>query len=352
MNFDSLPKLQRDLMHLQSFSVVNNFVRRHFSEDGDLTSSALKIGAKNYLLAQDSFPAIIEWRICDHSAFITRLYALYESYVLDLVRKWLVFLPTAFPKWDDLPDPLCNNYRSGVGVLLQKYGGPRTNHLTVESIVGSIHNGLSGNPLYHLIPEAFFLELPNLREDDIIKLLNKVGVTQTKNWLNDKSSPLGEFCQSNSCTVASKLKEFIGWRNDCSHKYIEIVEVLGLSELKNLSEFVLRICQTLTELILHNMTDYGERVGHYERLGTITEYLPKPDANIVKMHKVSISKGEDIFFKNDTSCRSAKINSIQENGVELTSIFSAEGSELGIKFSEKIEKGSIVLRRIQAAIKA
>src|SRR4051812_36175431 len=49
-------------------------------------------------------PDKLDWQIYDHCAALTRLYAVYEQYVGDLVGEYVRLLPTLYSKYADLPE--------------------------------------------------------------------------------------------------------------------------------------------------------------------------------------------------------------------------------------------------------
>ncbi|MEG3864034.1 MAE_28990/MAE_18760 family HEPN-like nuclease, partial [Microcoleus sp. herbarium12] len=59
-----------------------------------------------------------EWRIYDRSAVVTRLYAIYERFVEDLISDWLRGMPDLVPRYSDLEEKIQNTHREGIGRLL------------------------------------------------------------------------------------------------------------------------------------------------------------------------------------------------------------------------------------------
>lgn len=50
----------------------------------------------------NNIPDEREWQIYDHCAVVTRLYAIYERFVEDLIAAWLENLPNIVNKYSDL----------------------------------------------------------------------------------------------------------------------------------------------------------------------------------------------------------------------------------------------------------
>src|SRR5206468_10437199 len=111
-----------------------------------------------------------------------------------LVTEWLAALPALFPDYSKLPPGVTANHRAGIGQLLQKYGGPRTEKFTELGLVGPLYKGLSGSgDKYALIPEAFFFDLRNLRQDELCNLFGRVSLSELHSWLGNHSG-LNAYC--------------------------------------------------------------------------------------------------------------------------------------------------------------
>jgi MAE_28990/MAE_18760-like HEPN len=50
----------------------------------------------------EGVPSELEWQVYDHCAVVTRLYAIYERFVEDLIAEWLELLPDIVTKYSDL----------------------------------------------------------------------------------------------------------------------------------------------------------------------------------------------------------------------------------------------------------
>ena len=63
-------------------------------------------------------PELTDGRVYDHCAVVTRLYAIYETFVEDLIRDWLILLPELYPNYLNLEESIRNTHQIGVGRLL------------------------------------------------------------------------------------------------------------------------------------------------------------------------------------------------------------------------------------------
>jgi hypothetical protein len=342
MDLFGLDVLRRNIAQLKLLYQVNESTRKHFSEDGDLTEIAQKIGAYNYLNAQNLMPSQLEWRVHDYSAFITQLYALYESFVYDLIKQWLGYLPKFFPNWIDLSPSVVESYRAGVGNLLQKFGGPRTEHLSQLSLIEGLYFGISGSGAYSFVSEAFFIGLQNLRESELSNLCTKVGLINYSQWFSNGPSDLNSMCSAQGFTVVSKLKNFIECRNECAHGAIEISDILSANELFILSDFVFQLCSSLAQFVLWNLSEIAEKKGMSQRIGRVTEYLQKAKASIVTTDETGLNIGDTVLIKNNFHCYYDTVLSMQYKDTDIVFISTNNGDEIGLRLDRVTRRGTTI----------
>lgn len=64
------------------------------------------------------FPNEKEWRLYEHCAVVTRLYAIYENFVEKLISAWLQNLPQLVENYLNLDERIKNTHQEGIGRLL------------------------------------------------------------------------------------------------------------------------------------------------------------------------------------------------------------------------------------------
>jgi hypothetical protein len=74
----------------------------------------LRIGAPNKLA----------WQILDSSAAVTRIYALWEQAICDLVEEYISQISRLHPSYAELAEAIRINHRVGVGYILSKWRRP------------------------------------------------------------------------------------------------------------------------------------------------------------------------------------------------------------------------------------
>ncbi|QLE54412.1 MAE_28990/MAE_18760 family HEPN-like nuclease [Nostoc sp. TCL26-01] len=286
-------------------------------------------------------PTAKEWRVYDHCSAITRLYAIYESFVEELISDWLILLTELYPCYSNLEEKIRNTHRVGVGKLLTELNKHRYKHLSSEKVVQGLFYGTSGEKKYELLPDAFLIHEQNLRKDALVRLFANAGISDAWVWVENHRSIkyfLKEIRGSQN-TVEGELNEFIGYRNDAAHGFPD--EVLGASALLELCDFVDALSQALAELITYQVIKRKELIGQIREVGKITEWFKKPNAGVAIVEEIKLSIGNKIFLVNEETscCYLVAINSIQLNGNPVNDLQTTAGMEVGLKFDLSAKQG-------------
>ena len=124
---------------------------------------------------------------------VTRLYAIYERFVENLVGDWLGLLPGLFPRYSDLEESIQNTHQMGVGRLLIEMKKNRYGHLSIEEVVRGLFRGVTGEE-YQLLLDAFLLHEQNLRRQPLEKLFADAGIPNAWAWVEKhKTCPKYKF---------------------------------------------------------------------------------------------------------------------------------------------------------------
>lgn len=291
-------------------------------------------------LLQD-IPKATEWRIYDHCAVVTRLYAIYESFVEELIRDWLILLPELYPQYSDLDETIRNNHRLGVGKLLTELNKNRYEHLTLEKVMQGLFYGANGEKQYELLPDAFLIHEQNLRREPLERLFANVGISNAWKWI-EKHRAIKYFLEEirgNQNTTDGELNEFISYRNDAAHGFPD--DVLGASALLELCDFVDALSQALAELVTYELIKCKESIGQIREIGKITEWFKKPNAGVAKVEEINLSVGNRLFLVNEETscCYLVTIISIQINDSSVNDLQTTTGMEVGLKFDLSAKTG-------------
>ena len=160
---------------------TNDKLRRIVFRDS-LTRQNLEENAEFAALIE-GIPSEREWLVYDRCAVVTRLYAIYERFVEDLISDWLQLIPVLVSSYSDLGENIQNTHRQGIGRLLVDLNKNRFQHLSVEKVVQGLFCGITSTGKYELLPEAFLLHEQNLRKEVLEKLLADAGIENAWKWV-------------------------------------------------------------------------------------------------------------------------------------------------------------------------
>jgi MAE_28990/MAE_18760-like HEPN len=296
----------------------------------------------------DIAPPLTEWRIYDHCSVVTRLYAIYENFVEDLIKDWLISLPDIYSSYFLLEESIKKTHRDGVGHLLLKKDYKRYQHLTESQIIKGFFNGISSIEniqceKYELLADAFLIYEQNLRKDSLEKLFNGVGIKNTWNWV-DNHREIKQYIQEirgNENVPEKELEQFIEYRNEAAHG-TPVDQLLGSNNLLNFCVFIEALCKALTELVMYKIIQGKLSIGEIKKIGTIAEWYDRPKAAVATIVKGStLSLGDNIYLVSESrsQCCLARIESIQINSqVQNFVRIEEDEKEIGLKFNVNVKK--------------
>jgi hypothetical protein len=302
-------RLRNELAAIRTIVEFYEHVGLHFQNEDPLDEAAKAGNAKEYLRARQSLPQKLARVIFNHCAFVTRLYAVYEQFVLDLAAEWVRLLPRFYGDYASLDEKVRNEYRVGIGNLLQKYGGPRTDHLSELNLVTGLYEGLNSSPGYSLLPDAFFFDLNNLKENELSRLFERIGLDGVKSWLAN-FPPLVAHCETAEASVQSRLKTLVEYRNDAAHSGADVDDLLGLTECASYLEFIERLCEGLFQFVLAACVRRAIPISKCQCLGTVTEFFKKAGASVIKMEPAILILKDAVIALGPTACVSITIESL------------------------------------------
>jgi len=289
-------------------------------------------------------PTKAAWQVYDHCAAFTRLYAVYEQFIEDLVSEYLRMLPALYPRYEDLPPNVTRQHRVGVGQILLRFGkdGP-FKELQEREIIQGISEGLLGRPSYTLFPQAFLTDPQNYRSETVIKLFSYVGFENCWPWV-DKHPLMGTFMELHrdpNETPKTLLHEFVEYRNKASHTVVR--DIVATEEIKSIADFVVVLSETLAQLVMKQVVGRKKALGEAMAVGSV---LHRFTGNIVgaKMWAGEIATGDELIVVQKQACFRATVLSIQVHQTPCEGLTVQEGQEIGIGLSEKVNVNAELVR--------
>lgn len=303
-----------------------------FSSDSATKVELLENPEFNLLL--NVVPDERNWQVYDRCSVVTRLYAIYEKFVKNLISDWLALLPDLVPNYSNLEKSIQQTHQQGVGRLLQELKKNRFQHLTAEKVVRGLFSGITANEKYELLPDAFLLQEQNLRKDVLEKLFTDAGIENTWKWVMNHRNikRFLEEVRGSQNTAEGELNQLVSYRNDSAHGSGN--EILGTKDLLSLGDFIDVLCQALADLVTYHVILHKTLTNRARNIGKITEWFNKPKAGVAKLKDIRLSVGNPLFLVNESIsyCQLAKVESIQINDVSQDEVEIATETEVGLKF--------------------
>jgi MAE_28990/MAE_18760-like HEPN len=275
-----------------------------------------------------------EWLSYENCAAVTRLYAIYESFVEDLITAWIQELPKLVPNYADLDERIKETHIDNVGRILRDRNKQRFSELKPSEIISGLYKGVINVHPYELLTEAFTIHDRNLRKEDLDELLKNAGICQnTWNWVKNSRNIktfIRDVIQEN--TAEGLLRELIDYRNNAAHG-ISINIILGVDELLQLCDFIEMICESLAELATYQLLLKQEKQGQAMKIGAITEWFKKSQAGVAKISSSKLKLGDRLFLISDADCQVAEIISLKIDDIFHQEINISSETEVGIKFN-------------------
>lgn len=290
----------------------------------------------------ETAPDRIQWRIIDHCAAVTRIYAIYEQFAHEMVREHLSLLQGRL-SFSDLPEPIRSTYRLGIARILDKKEGPRFADLDLAKLIGGYDRALNGKE-YTLEPRAMLMQEQNLRLSELHRFMSACGIDGVAAWLEKHQAIKDFFAADDRLTASaeSELAELIKYRNDAAHGSIDISDILHVNVLIEFCDFVSALCEALAERVqLAGLSSLKSRHQVKER-GKVMESLKDGMVAIGTMTG-TFKVGSTAYLCGENYCLERSIISLQLDDVSHDEINLKAATELGMMFDAPGKKNAIIM---------
>lgn len=340
MIFSSLARAIDDIVAARSFLVVNAQLRAILgshrpSFEPDILSHDLH---EVSLLAPD----VVSWRVQDHCAAVSRIYAIFEKYCESILADWIGFRVQGC-LYAELPEKMITAYPEGVLTVLGAIKHVRYSHLSEKEIIGEYNKALEGGNDFRIAPECLTYHRNNLRLPDVIEMFEKSGVRNCDSWLAKHPSLSDHFQTGKKLNeqTASKLWDFIKYRNDAAHGSVIVDEILSQNEIESFCDFIVSLMIALDELVSSNVVDWLEQNGRASQIGAVNEIF-SDNIVVANIEGITIRTGDSLFLKNSKSCTIRKIEMIKVNDDHVPEVVVANPMEVGLKFNGPAPKRAAI----------
>ncbi len=298
-------------------------------------------------------PSKVDWRIYDHCAALTRLYAAYERFVGELVGEYVRLLPKLYGKYSDLPASITTQHRVGIGQILLKMGEKGLyKKLEEEVVVRELAAGLSGASGYTLLADAFFIDRQNLRFEVLGRLFGALGFRHCGRYIN-KHTAVTDFIKQERADSSSPQKEldtFIEYRNEAAHKKVE--NVLSIDAIGAMGRFIAAIGRALAEMVEEGVLQRRMEMGHYSQVLAVLEIHHDGFVVIgVPSNGVLLAVGDEVLLCGKNTCQRVVIEGLQINDQSMAATTGDGATEVGLRLTKRSSPRA-ELRRLNIPIEA
>lgn len=285
-------------------------------------------------------PNSVEWRIIDQSAAVSRIYAIYEGFVHELIRDYVSVLERVV-EFEKLDASFTTAYRLGVSSMLKKIDHNRYSHISLPNLVESYAEALSGASSYRLVSDALLTHERNLQMPDLVTVFSTVGIGGIDKWVENHQAIMDFFGEKDrlGANASSELKLLVQSRNDAAHGGLSIDDLTGLEQLIEYVDFGMALAEALADRVQLAVIDASIAKGYSIELGTATEVIKHRMVAIGAL-KGTIETEGTIYFCGNGFCFENQIASIQIDDLDVTGVSLLEPVEVGIRFLKPCKKGA------------
>ena len=272
----------------------------------------------NLISIRDNTPKANLWDRYEHCSVVTRLYAIYENFVENLVKDWSRELPSLYSKYSDLPLKVQEAHQKGMSELLNdllKETSRFKKPCFLQDIAQNFSACTTDESRYKLVTEAFIVKHPNLKQkplNDILinsGILHEAKISSAWTWIAKYRN-----VRQDEKIVTDKLDKFVEYRNDAAHRNT-VDSIFGSTDLIDLCDFIESLCQALAELACFAVINKKISNEKVQRIGKTTNWLSNQEVLCANICQPPLSIGDEIFLLSGTKsyCKSAKIEEIRND---------------------------------------
>lgn len=324
-----LERTERSIEAVRRHVVASNAIRSMISErriacrQGD--DPCFDIGP-----LYDGAPDPTDWKIIDHCSAVTRLYAIYEQFVHELLKAFLAFLENN-SSYASLDEALRAEHRRALGQLLINLDKERYRNIRLETIIKEFASAFSDEGRYRLLPEALLSHDQNLRLTELAGLCRRCGILNVERWLNGHRFLKQFFSDQTrqSDRTEAELKQLVDYRNEAAHGGMDIDAVLGSELLIEYADFLSALFRSFTECIQWSIIEESVQHNKLHLSGKISETYSRNIVVTIVENSI-FSVGDSLYLRGENYCYRANILSLQLDDVDMQQVITLKPIELGI----------------------
>ncbi|MEG3146338.1 MAE_28990/MAE_18760 family HEPN-like nuclease [Sphingomonas sp. RT2P30] len=287
---------------------------------------------------RSSGPTSMQWRVQDHCAAVSRIYALFEQFCENLLADWIEFRAKGC-LYNLLPDKIKEGYASGIVFVLGNISRVKYSHLVEGTLISEYNTALSGEIGYVLSAECLPHHKNNLRWDDLLEIFSRCGIPDLVSSVSRHPVLTSHFQTEKKIVeqTSSKLTSFIQYRNDAAHGLVEVEQILGFEELRDYADFIRCLCFVVDQLLKRHGLEHLEAQEKASFVGTVAEVFQNC-RTVCVMDGVSISKNDTFIIVTERVCSERVVVSLMMDDVAQQRVVVSAPTEVGILFDAPVPK--------------
>lgn len=289
-------------------------------------------------------PLNSSWQVYDHCAAFTRLYAVYEQFIEELISDYLRILPELHDKYEDLPQGITKQHRIGTGQILLKLGkdGPYK-HLNEKRVIADLAQALVGDVNYKLLRDAFLTDPQNYRAEVLGKLFGYLGIENCWAWVEKHPLVVAFMDRERDMTetAAIVLNEFVEYRNKAAHT--NVVETVATEEVKSIADCIMVICEALAQLVMKQVVRRRELLGQMSVVGEVVHEFSDCIVG-ARMRAGTVVVGDEMVVQQKYACYKVSVRSIQVEHTPYQRLDVNDGQEIGLQPDVAVKQGALLMR--------
>jgi RiboL-PSP-HEPN len=221
-------------------------------------------------------------KIFEYKASIISLYGLLEKYIEIWVKEYLESLSCVIPDYNNIDKKIRDNHfelsLKLVNIILHREN-PKYQHLTKEKILANLNQCIVNPSNYMFNADAFTIPSGNLKHKQIVRIFELINVNL--NEALKKNATIIQHIQNEqqitnlanleTDVLYNKINDLVERRNQIAHGS-EVLEILGISELKSYIHFLEKYCQAIFEVLSENFIRQ-ESIYSFQKIERIIEVI-------------------------------------------------------------------------------
>lgn len=282
------------------------------------------------------------WRIIDHCAAVTRSYAIFESFVLQILREYLSFLSRSY-KISSLGAEFRSKYTKGLGQILLDQDKQRYRNLDIAGLIVAAGDAIGDKAGYQIEPEALLRSEQNLRMSELQRLFGQCGLLGIEPWITRHPSIVEFFATQSrlSETAVSELRQIVDYRNEAAHGDVD--DVLGADVLIEFTHFFEALCLSIGDFVRYDTLRRAKALGSATVVGVISERF-RNDIVVAKVRQATISIGDQLYIFGKGMATLAEIGSLRIDNIDTETAKISDEVEVGLALGVRAKVGCELLR--------